>query len=135
MKKLLKILFALLFLFFLMWWYSLNYVYTGKGRSMSPTIGKNDVSVSIPFLFSSPKIGDIFSFICNEKCDGGRYSDIDTTTKRIIDINENGCYWVEGDNKEKSYDSRDFGWLCPEDIRIKSKTFAVIRDGKIKFIK
>lgn len=34
----------------------------------------------------------------------------DNLLKRIIKV-ENGSYWVEGDNKKDSYDSRRFGWV------------------------
>ena len=111
-----------------------NFISTGKGKSMTPTIKSNDVSLGLPsFRYTH---NDIITFNCFEKCGHPDAKDkYNSLHKRIIDINENGCYWVEGDNKEKSYDSRDFGWLCPEDIRIQAKTFAVIRNGKLKFIK
>lgn len=35
--------------------------------------------------------------------------------KRISDINEKGVY-VRGDNAKHSTDSRNFGWLLPEQI-------------------
>ncbi len=34
--------------------------------------------------------------------------------KRIIAINEEGCFFVQGDNLDYSTDSRVFGWVKPD---------------------
>ncbi|GEM_PF-1633514 len=90
---------------------SLQY-FVGKGASMEPTILDGEEIVTDPN--QKPEINDIIVFKC-EKCKIGQ-DDIDILTKRLLKINKEGCYWVEGDNKVKSYDSRDFDWLCQADI-------------------
>jgi signal peptidase I len=90
---------------------SLQY-FQGTGDSMTPTILDGEEVVVDPNL--EPEINDIIVFSC-QKCKTEK-DDIDILTKRVENINDQGCLWVEGDNKIKSYDSRDFGWLCPEEI-------------------
>jgi signal peptidase I len=88
--------------------------FEGEGDSMLPTISPGTELTVDPE--KDPKEEDIIVFTC-PKCKV-KENDIDILTKRLIAKNEKGCFWVEGDNKEKSYDSRDFGWLCPEDIEL-----------------
>lgn len=90
---------------------SLQY-FQGTGDSMAPTILDGEEIVVDPNL--KPEINEIIVFSC-EKCKI-KENDIDILTKRVKTINEQDCLWVEGDNKAKSYDSRDFGWLCPGEI-------------------
>ncbi len=97
----------------------------GSGSSMEPTLHDGDVSISYS-SHHSPKVGDIISFYCPEcdrknkisTCDKDGCSEQNRSnlTKRLIRIDDKGCYWVEGDNKKHSWDSRNFGWLCPSDI-------------------
>lgn len=80
-----------------------------SGHSMEPTI-KNGESIlvsSIPFLFSKPKIGDIVAFL--EKDSRKVF------IKRIIKMNKNK-YFLTGDNKKDSKDSRVFGWIGRREI-------------------
>lgn len=86
--------------------------FVGEGASMEPTILSGEEIAVDPN--KKPEINDIVVFRC-EKCKIG-LNDIDILTKRLLRENSNGCYWVEGDNKAKSYDSRDFGWLCPGEM-------------------
>lgn len=136
MKKIIKIfvktLFVLLVIISIVGIYAFNYVSIDKGKSMQPTLSKNNVSFGIPAI--NLGVGDIVGYRCFSKCDiNGEVKDL---RKRIIDINENGCYWFEGDNKENSYDSRDYGWLCsPDDFKLQDKTVAVWQNGKLVFIK
>lgn len=77
------------------------------GHSMGPII-KNGQTIfvsSIPYLFSNPKIGDIVAFKKDEK----------VFIKRIARI-ENQKYFMTGDNKNDSLDSRDFGWIEKKDV-------------------
>jgi signal peptidase I len=90
---------------------SLRY-FVGEGVSMEPTILNGEEIIVDPN--KKPEINDIIVFRC-EKCKIG-LDDIDILTKRLIKENKKGCYWVEGDNKVRSYDSRDFGWLCSSEI-------------------
>ncbi len=90
---------------------SLKY-FVGEGASMEPTILDGEEIITDPN--KKPEINDIIVFRC-EKCKIG-LDDIDILTKRLIKENREGCYWVEGDDKARSYDSRDFGWLCSSEI-------------------
>lgn len=78
---------------------------------MEPTIKESDTIYYDPHKI--PSINDIIVFDCLvEKCNG-KY-----LIKRIIKIDQVGNYWVEGDNKEHSFDSRNYGWLSPSEIDI-----------------
>ena len=59
---------------------------------------------------ATPLLGDAIVFDCIQ-CEN--IPSKETLAKRIYQINEAGCYWLIGDNKEISYDSRYAGWLCP----------------------
>jgi len=93
------------------------------GHSMEPTIMDGDWVFSSSI--KSPKVGDIFLFYCRTKrCDtsGGNLLE-----KRLIDIDSNGCIFVQGDNSDEfSYDSRDYGRLCPGEFEYHSVTISVI---------
>lgn len=74
------------------------------GHSMEPTIknGETVLASSLPYLFSKPKIGDIAVFVKEEKM----------FIKRIVKIDPSvagGKYFVSGDNKKDSLDSRKIG--------------------------
>lgn len=85
-----------------------------SGQSMEPTFIDGDWVIYVSH--KNPELGDIISFDCFHKCDlnGQTVHPV----KRIIKIDDKGNYWLEGDNKENSYDSRYYGWLSPSDIRI-----------------
>jgi hypothetical protein len=105
----------------------------GIGPCMEPTLPYDSWLTYDPTRV--PKKGDIISFDCFSKCavgSVGEYAgDVEVVpgspemakdgsvwlTKRIIKIKK-GCYWVEGDNRDDSWDSRAFGWLCPSDIKV-----------------
>lgn len=78
-----------------------------SGHSMEPTLqqGQNVLVSSIPYFFSKPKVGDIVSFKKTGK----------VFIKRISGIDEDK-YFVSGDNKKDSMDSRRFGWILKKDI-------------------
>jgi len=74
---------------------------------MVPFLQERDEVLTISYFFSQPKAGDVIVFrqlvppfiLC----------------KRIIKI-VNDKIWVEGDNKKKSIDSRNFGFIKRKDI-------------------
>ncbi len=94
-----------------------------NGKSMNPTIRDGDRTVYN--MFATPKSGDIIAFDCFSKYEES--GELVPLVKRIIKINEQGCYWVEGDNKTNSKDSRDYGWLCPRDINLPQVAVFIIR--------
>lgn len=82
-----------------------------SGISMEPTIHDPETVRYDPE--KNPQENDIIIFNCLvEKCNG-KY-----LIKRVINIDTAGNYWVEGDNKAHSTDSRKYGWLSPSDISI-----------------
>jgi len=78
------------------------------GHSMSPTFSEDDSVLvsSLPLLFFKPKIGDVVVF---EKYN--RFY-----IKRIDKI-ENEKYFLVGDNKNDSFDSRRFGSVKRSQIK------------------
>lgn len=74
---------------------------------MEPAIlqGQTVLVSSIPYLFSKPKSGDIVAFKREEKI----------FIKRIARI-EGQKYFITGDNKNDSMDSRKFGWISRKAI-------------------
>ncbi len=75
-----------------------------SGHSMEPTIlnGQSVLASSLPFLFGSPKEGDIIVFKREQKI----------IVKRIREV-KNDKILVAGDNEK---DSKDFGWIKKSDI-------------------
>lgn len=67
--------------------------------------GQSVLVSSIPFLFSKPKIGDIVAIRKSDK----------VFIKRITKIHGDK-YFVSGDNKKDSLDSREFGFVEKKDI-------------------
>jgi len=125
LKRTLFVLVALLLLFFsgigflkaFFWFFDNNgqsLIIPVEGRSMEPAYhdGQN---VIVNFLKKNPTVGDVVVFDCFSKCHNG---DEQTLIKRVVTISESGDFWVEGDNKDYSYDSRKYGWLSPDDIKI-----------------
>ena len=78
------------------------------GHSMEPYIKNGELVLlsGIPYWFKSPRINDIVAF----------KDDADNTLlKRISEI-KNGKYFVVGDNKNDSLDSRKFGYILKNQI-------------------
>lgn len=78
-----------------------------EGHSMEPVL-KNDEKVLasyIPYLFKNPAINDIIVF----KISGNFF------IKRIKEKNGN-TFFVEGDNKKDSLDSKKFGKILQDQI-------------------
>lgn len=85
------------------------YKYKISGTSMEPTIaaGENVVVNRIAYIFKKPQKDDIIAL--HDPRDGK------ILIKRITK-KERTKYFVEGDNKKKSTDSRVFGWIEKRDI-------------------
>ena len=78
-----------------------------NGCSMKPTLKETDFLICNTFD-TTPEIGDIVvvkPLICTN----------DYIIKRVTDIKDNQIF-LEGDNKEHSYDSRNFGWIDKENV-------------------
>lgn len=73
---------------------------------MEPAFRNGDIVLvsSFPYLFRKPKIGETI-VLKKEKF----------IIKRIVKINADN-FFVVGDNKEKSIDSRNFGWVNKKEI-------------------
>lgn len=78
------------------------------GHSMEPTLKQNELIIisSIPYLFKNPRINDIVAIKSKEN---------KIFIKRIKKITKNN-YIVLGDNKNDSFDSRNFGPIKKEEI-------------------
>lgn len=89
--------------------YSPIFYYTIKGESMKPTYANGDkVFINrLAFLFKKPKIGDIIALQHPKK-------NI-KVIKRIQKVSQKE-YFVVGDNKNKSTDSRNFNWISKKEI-------------------
>lgn len=77
-----------------------------SGYSMKPAFKSGDAVLvnRLSYFFCNPKIGDIV--VLKRE----RY-----IIKRIAKIENNKCF-VLGNNKKKSTDSRDFGWVNKKEI-------------------
>lgn len=77
------------------------------GHSMEPIFKNGDkILVSgIWYLFKKPKINDIVAFAYKDK----------VLIKRIISF-ENNNYYLKGDNKKDSLDSKDLGLISEDKI-------------------
>ncbi len=82
-------------------------VFRVLGHSMEPTIFQGHVVITsgIPYLFNTPTIGDIVVFRKEGKM----------LIKRIEKKNREK-YFLTGDNKNDSLDSRKIGWVERKDI-------------------
>lgn len=78
-----------------------------KEKSMEPYLRENDTVLVLKYIFKKPKVGDVIVF---------RYSTPPYIfLKRITKINKEKI-WAEGDNKVKSIDSRNFGFILKDNI-------------------
>lgn len=79
-----------------------------QGHSMEPLIqdGNTVLVSSIFYLFKNPKVNDIIAF----KNAAGK-----VLIKRITK-KENGSFFIEGDNKKDSLDSKNFGMISKAKI-------------------
>lgn len=83
------------------------------GTSMSPALQSGQIVLvnRLPYLFSKPKLSDIVAL--KDPRDGKilikRISKIDSAKQSLR-------YFVLGDNKKHSTDSRHFGWIRKKDI-------------------
>lgn len=85
-------------------------IFSVRGNSMLPTFATHKKLVAVSTLFSPLKKRDIV--ICFHP------QTKQLVVKRIIKV-KNGIYFVEGDNKKESIDSRTFGWLRRKNILAK----------------
>jgi signal peptidase I len=85
------------------------YKFKIQGSSMEPTIvsGETVLVSRTSYWFTNPKKGDIITL--HDPRDGK------ILIKRITKKNRTN-YFVEGDNKSASTDSRVFGWIGKRDI-------------------
>jgi nickel-type superoxide dismutase maturation protease len=77
------------------------------GHSMEPLIKNRDMVLasSLFYLFKKPQIGDIVAFRDTDKI----------LIKRVTNISKEK-YFLEGDNKKDSLDSRKFGFISKQKI-------------------
>lgn len=77
-----------------------------EGSSMNPTFKADDVVLvnRLSFFLSKPKVDD---FVVLKR---GKY-----IIKRITKTKDNK-FFVTGDNKKESTDSREFGWVSKKEI-------------------
>lgn len=77
------------------------------GHSMEPTIRDHQIVFvsNLPYLLLKPKIGDIVAFRNKDS----------VFIKRITKIS-NESYFVKGDNKKDSFDSKDFGLIDKKEV-------------------
>lgn len=79
-----------------------------KERSMEPFCRDGDFVLvnRMSYFFSRPKVGQVV--VLEDPKDFSRL-----VLKRVTAV-QGSFLWVEGDNKERSTDSRDFGWVRAE---------------------
>lgn len=78
-----------------------------KGNSMSPVLKDAEKVLVIKYWFGFPQKKDIVLL--------KHPFTSQLLVKRLEKINRR-AYWVEGDNKKESTDSRDFGWIEKKNI-------------------
>lgn len=86
----------------LFWLLSPIYKYQIKGNSMVPIFRNNDIILinRLAYVFKKPKENDVI--VLRDPRNGREI------LKRIVKVNDS-AYFVEGDNKKESTDSRKFG--------------------------
>ena len=80
-----------------------------NGESMSPILEDGDTLI-FNTLNKTPEIGDIVVIKPSFETVPDQF-----IIKRVTDI-KNGEIFIEGDNKENSYDSRNFGYVSLEHL-------------------
>lgn len=85
----------------------LLFLFRVSGHSMEPTLKEGQILFAslLPYLFFKPKVGDVVVF----KDEGKVF------IKRIKKL-EREKYFLTGDNKSDSLDSRKIGWIDRENI-------------------
>lgn len=78
-----------------------------QGESMEPTLENGDTLICN--TLKTPQIGDIVVIYPGEEV-GNHY-----IIKRVISVQDEKIF-VQGDNSENSYDSREFGWINFEKV-------------------
>ena len=77
---------------------------------MEPTLNENEIALvsRISYWFGKPKVGDIIVL--------RRETYIIKRIKKINLSVDGERFFVEGDNKSSSTDSRNFGWISKKEI-------------------
>ena len=87
--------------------YSFPIVYI-CGNSMYPTYKDGEKILSTRLFFpDNLKVGDVVIFIPPSKT----RDEVQFVIKRVQHINDNGKFFLVGDNLDGSYDSRDYGYV------------------------
>lgn len=86
------------------------FIFRVVGQSMVPVLKNDDRVIAINVMFASLKKRDVV--VCMQPIQQK------ILVKRIIKINGSE-FFVEGDNRAQSTDSREFGWLLKRDILAK----------------
>ena len=87
--------------------YSFPIVYI-CGNSMYPTYKDGEKILSTRLFFpDNLKVGDVVIFIPPSKT----HDEVQFVIKRVQHINDNGKFFLVGDNFDGSYDSRDYGYV------------------------
>lgn len=96
-----------------------------SGESMLPTLpdgGWHKRNIS-----KKPVVGDIVDMTClSSKCIQTVEPDVTSTIHRLTAIESNGCMHIEGDNQPIAWDTRDYGCLMPDEVRINGVIVDVI---------
>lgn len=87
-----------------------------RGHSMEPSAKEGDF-VFVWKLFFRPKEGDMVVFL--------KPASQELFLKRVARVGRSAC-WLEGDNKQDSKDSRQFGWVPKQAILGRA---SIIRKG------